>query len=61
MMKLVDISDLGSDEFVRGGSSPSIRNIEKKVISWNHKPGVFSIQSEFSSSLNIFWDYPLGV
>ena len=30
MMKLVDISDLGSDEFVRGGSSPSIRNIEKK-------------------------------
>ena len=30
MMKLVDISDLGSDEFVRGGSSPSIRKIDKK-------------------------------
>jgi hypothetical protein len=25
MMKLVAISDLGSDELVRGGSSPSIR------------------------------------
>ena len=25
MMKLVDISDLGSDEFVRGGSNPSTR------------------------------------
>ena len=25
MMKLVDISDLGSDEAIRGGSSPSIR------------------------------------
>ena len=31
MMKLVDISDLGSDEFVRGGSSPSIRKIDKKI------------------------------
>lgn len=29
MMKLVDISDLGSDGEVRGGSSPSIR---KKLI-----------------------------
>ena len=27
MMKLVDISDLGSDEVIRGGSSPSIRTI----------------------------------
>ena len=25
MMKLVDISDLGSDEEIRGGSNPSIR------------------------------------
>ena len=24
-MKLVDISDLGSDELLRGGSNPSIR------------------------------------
>ena len=31
-MKLVDISDLGSDEFVRGGSSPSIRKMKKKNV-----------------------------
>ena len=30
MMKLVDISDLGSDELVRGGSSPSIRIMKEK-------------------------------
>jgi hypothetical protein len=30
MMKLVDISDLGSDEFFRGGSNPSIRKIHKE-------------------------------
>ncbi len=29
MMKLVDMSDLGSDEFFRGGSNPSIRKIRK--------------------------------
>jgi hypothetical protein len=32
MMKLVDISDLGSDEFFRGGSSPSIRKIAKNTL-----------------------------
>ena len=37
MMKLVDISDLGSDELVRGGSSPSIRKFEDQRIDDFHK------------------------